>query len=116
MDHRKTSNESVEPAVMTSPLGSTAKHENCTGDGEVNVRKLRYRIRSNARTVPSREAENNTWPCEANWTADTEAVCWENVMTQNPDRVFHNLTLPSSPPVAIYCPSGEYASAFTSKK
>ena len=40
-DHRKISNESVEPAATTSPLGSTAKHENWTGEGDVNVLKLR---------------------------------------------------------------------------
>jgi hypothetical protein len=31
----------IEPAATTSPELSTARHENCTGLGEVNVRKLR---------------------------------------------------------------------------
>ena len=58
-DHRKTSKESVDPAATTSPEGSTAKFEDCTGEGEVNVQKLRYRMRSYVSTVPSRGREEN---------------------------------------------------------
>ena len=42
MDHTNISNTSSPPAHTISPLLSTVKHENCTGRGDVNVRKLRY--------------------------------------------------------------------------
>ena len=42
MDHMNISNVSTEPAQITSPLLSKAKHENWQGRGEANVRKLRY--------------------------------------------------------------------------
>jgi hypothetical protein len=42
MDQMKISKESWAPALTSSPLKSTAREENCTGRGEVNVRKLRY--------------------------------------------------------------------------
>ena len=41
-DQMKISNESWAPALTSSPLKSTAREENCTGRGEVNVLKLRY--------------------------------------------------------------------------
>ena len=49
-----------DPATTISLLGSTARQENWVGEGAVSVRKLRYRRRSNARTVPSTLAENTT--------------------------------------------------------
>ena len=42
IDHTNTSNESSEPAATNSPLASQARHANCVGRGDVNVRKLRY--------------------------------------------------------------------------
>jgi hypothetical protein len=41
---------------------------NWTGVGVVRVRKLRYRTRSNARTVPSRLALSTAWPLQAGAT------------------------------------------------
>lgn len=42
IDHKNISNTSCPPAATNSPEWSMATHENCTGRGEVNVRKLRY--------------------------------------------------------------------------
>jgi hypothetical protein len=41
----------MEPAHTTSPLGSTARHVSCADSLPTNVRKLRYRTRSNALSV-----------------------------------------------------------------
>ena len=42
-----------------------------------------------------------------NAMAVTGAVCSANVTKQKPDDAFHIFTLPSSPPVQMYCESGE---------
>ena len=77
---------------LTSPAGSTARDTNCTGWGEVMVRKLRYRTRSKARTVPSRLALTTTLPLGRKATAVTGAVWSEKVTKQKPDCTFHILT------------------------
>jgi wobble nucleotide-excising tRNase len=78
----------------------TANEEKWTRDGDMNVRKLRYRIRSYARTVPSKEVENKILADFANATHNIGAVCSVKVMKQKPVYVDQTLTLPSSPPVA----------------
>ena len=88
---------------------------NCAGSGLVSVLKLRYRMRSNARTVPSSDADTTAWPDGANVTAATGALCSVNVMKQLPVAVLHTFTLLSSAAVAIMLPSGAYAHMFTSK-
>ena len=103
------------PAQTTSPEGSTASDMNCAGSGLVSVLKLRYRMRSNARTVPSSDADTTAWPDGANVTAATGALCSVNVMKQLPVAVLHTFTLLSSAAVAIMLPSGAYAHMFTSK-
>ena len=62
-----------------SPDGSTARHENWTGSGVVMVRKLRYRSRSHARTVPSKLALTSAPADGKNATPVTGAVCSKNV-------------------------------------
>lgn len=85
-------------AHTTSPAGSTATHENCTGDGALMVRKLRYRMRSSARTVPSSDAVTSAWPEPTKSIPVTGPVCSEKVTKQKPLVVDQTLTLPSSPP------------------
>ena len=48
------------PATTTSPEGSTASDVSWQGLGVTIVRKFLYRMRSNARTVPSSEAHGAT--------------------------------------------------------
>lgn len=92
MDHRKISKESWAPAPTSSPLTSTAREENCAGRGDVNVRKFRYLCRSNARTVPSREALTMTKPLVVKVTLVMLLVCSVKVTKQRPLLVFHTLT------------------------
>ena len=47
MDHTNISKVSSDPALTTSLLGLSAKHANCTGRGDANVRKLRYLKQAN---------------------------------------------------------------------
>mmetsp|Transcript_15462 Transcript_15462/g.39996 ORF Transcript_15462/g.39996 Transcript_15462/m.39996 type:complete len:224 (+) Transcript_15462:1965-2636(+) len=109
MDHTQISNVSTHPADIISPLGSTATLENWVGSGVVKVRKLRYRTKSKARTVPSSEADNTTSPDWAKTSPDTSPTCSVNVITQNPEDVSHSFTLPSAPPDAKKRPSGAWA-------
>jgi hypothetical protein len=51
-----------------------------------------YLCRSNALTVPSREALNTTLSVELKTTVETAAVCSEKVTKQNPVPVFHSFT------------------------
>lgn len=44
----------------------------------------------------------------------TGPVCSVKVMKQKPEVTFHTFTFPSSPPVAISCPLGLYATQLTS--
>ena len=53
---------SVEAAHTISAAGSIARQENEVRVGAVNVRKLRYRSMSQARTEPSREAVKRMLP------------------------------------------------------
>jgi len=55
--HKYTSKKSWPPAAKNSSLASSAKQENCTGRGEVRVRKFLYLAKSYARIVPSNEAD-----------------------------------------------------------
>src|SRR5688572_22042516 len=107
-DHTKMSNESLAPAQMISPLGSSATDENCIGVSATIVLKFRYLTRSNARTVPSKLELKMALFWENNNDV-TGALCSLKVTKQNPLAVFHTLIFPSSPPVAMYWPSGEYA-------
>ena len=66
----RTSKVSMVPAQTISPLLSTASDTYCTGSGDVKVRKLRYRTRSNARTVPA------SVPAHLPTTFSPD-VCWE---------------------------------------
>lgn len=52
----------MQRKILTSPAGSQASDTNWTGLGVVRVRKLRYRTRSKARTVPSRLALSTACP------------------------------------------------------
>ena len=110
--HRYTSKKSWPPAAINSSLASIAKQENCTGRGEVRVRKFLYLAKSYARTVPSNEADATNLRLWLKRTLDIDEVCSWNVSVQNPVNVFHSLTFPSSPPVIIYWPSGLYARQF----
>lgn len=121
MDQRKISKESCAPALTSSPLTSTASEENCAGRGDVNVRKFRYLpskirtfkppllllffsfpflsatdfrhlCRSNALTVPSKEALTMTKPLEVKVTLVTLLVCSVKVTKQSPLLVFHTFT------------------------
>lgn len=120
MDHRKISKESWAPALTSSPLTSTAREENCAGRGDVNVLKFLYLrgregtrgfsqhtlrrasppvvfgtthlCRSNARTVPSRDALTMTKPLEVKATLVTLLVCSVKVTKQRPLLAFHALT------------------------
>ena len=90
------------PAQTISPVGSTASDTNWQGSGEVMTRKFRYRIRSNARTVPSSDALSNAWPDGKNATAETGALCSANVTKHEPVDADHTFTLWSSAAVAAY--------------
>ena len=79
------------------------------------TRKFRYRIRSNARTVPSSDALSNAWPVGKKATADAGALCSAKVTKHDPVLADHTFTLWSSAAVASMLPSGAYAQAFTSK-
>ena len=93
---------------MISPPCSIARQLNYAGLGGVMVLKFLYLIRSNALTVPSREAVIIVFPfLGINWTAVTWAVWSVKVTKQRQFLVVHNFTLPSSPPVASIVPSGE---------
>jgi hypothetical protein len=70
---------------------SNATHENCTGVGDVYVRKFRYLKRSKARTVPSSELDIINCPLDANSSPVIVDECSENVTKQKPLDVFHNL-------------------------
>mmetsp|Transcript_14518 Transcript_14518/g.42394 ORF Transcript_14518/g.42394 Transcript_14518/m.42394 type:complete len:260 (-) Transcript_14518:408-1187(-) len=113
--HTYTWKLSTVPAATISPPGSTATHPNCTGVGDAMVRKLRYRTRSYARTVPSSDADTSACPDGRNATAVTGAACSENVTKQKPLDCWKTLTLRSSEPVAMSPPSGENATAEISK-
>eukprot|EP00051_Salpingoeca_urceolata_P015318 m.198051 g.198051 ORF g.198051 m.198051 type:complete len:336 (-) comp18362_c0_seq5:700-1707(-) len=73
IDHMKMSKLSCAPAQTISPLGSSAKQDSWTGCGVTNVRKLRYRTRSKARTVPSSDDDTTARPLCANATPVTAA-------------------------------------------
>lgn len=81
----------------------------------MSTRKFLYRIRSNARTVPSRLALKTACPEGRNATADTGPECSANVTKHDPVLALHTFTLWSSAAVAIMDPSGAYAHRFTSK-
>src|SRR5689334_1610397 len=95
------SNESMEPAHTTSPLGSTASDEKDSLEGAVKVRKLRYLIRSHALTEPSKLAVNSTLPLLANSHAETPPRCSVKVTMQKPELTSHTLILPSSAAVMM---------------
>ena len=84
--------------------------------GAVNVRKQRYLMRSNARTLPSNDAVNKTLPLFANSQAVTPEVCSVKVTMQKPLAASHTLILPSSAQVMILSPEGEYVSALRLSK
>lgn len=50
-------------------------------------------MRSNARTVPSSDADNNACPLGKNATADTGAACSAKVTKHDPVAVDHTFTL-----------------------
>jgi len=104
------------PAHTISPLGSTASVENCNLLVAVKVRKLRYRTRSQARTLPSRDAVNKTLPRFANSQAVTPDVCSVKVIMQKLDVASQTLILPSSAVVITRWPSGEYVNEFMASK
>lgn len=111
--------------------GFCARHHG----GRVKTPPRPHLCRSKARTVPSSEALTMTKPLAVKATLVTLLVCSVNVTKHRPLLVFHAftcgdrssqvsgafdyskqprqgaLTLLSSPPVTMYCPSGEYASA-----
>ncbi|KAH3665461.1 hypothetical protein OGAPHI_003645 [Ogataea philodendri] len=115
-DHTWMLKSSKEPAHTMSPLGSTAKQLNCNRFVDVNTRKFLYRIRSHARTVPSSDDENITWPFLAKTTCVTAEMCSSNVARQNPETTSQILIFPSSDAVTIRPPSGEYARQFIASK
>lgn len=104
MDHKYISNTSSAPAATNSLAESIAKQLNCTGLGEAKVRKFRYLRQngniiaipgeenhycrnthlaiSNARTVPSVEADTRNLRLLPNFTADTAEVWSVNVIKQ----------------------------------
>src|SRR3569833_2042435 len=106
-DQMWMSNESRDPAATTSPLGSTAMHENESLVGAVKVLKLRYRMRSHARMDPSKLEVKRTFPFLANSQPVTPLVCSVKVTMQKPDSISHTLILPSSAVVMMRWPSGE---------
>ena len=87
--NESTSNESKVPAQITSPLWSEAKETNCLEEGVVNVLKFRYRNKSQARTVPSRDALNRQLLLDIKCNAVTAFVCSENVTKQKPEETVH---------------------------
>ncbi len=86
--------------ALTSPAGSQASDTNWTGLGVVSVRKLRYRTRSKARTVPSRLALSTACPLRKGegrrWGRQLESALGHVVQCSGHSHAGHHMQ-PSEP-------------------
>lgn len=93
---------------MISPEVSIAKQVNWVSLFGFSVLKFLYFTRSKALTVPSKEEVNMAFPFFGINLISVIDPSWSlKVVKHREFLVVQHLTLPSSPPVARYTPSGE---------